>query len=560
MFDHPSVSHWCSAMSRARVALVASVVLSVATTSLGAQLPLPVQRGVDSVFLHLNRTDAPGCAVGVSEQGRMVYTRGYGMADLQHRIAIGPQSIFHVASVSKQFTAIAVALLAEEGRLSLDDDVRKYIPELPTYEAPITIRQLMHHTSGLRDQWSLLGYAGWRSPTDLITEQDVLQIVMRQKGLNFRPGAEYVYSNTGFTLLAMIVQRASGQSLAQYAQARFFGPLGMRNTHFHDDYSMIVPGRTSAYTPREGGGWRISIPTFDTYGATSLFSTAEDLLLWMANLDAPPTGAVEMLRAAQTSAVLNDGTPTNYGYGLTLNTWRGVRAIGHGGSDAGYRAYVERYPDFGVAVAVLCNAANAGPNNLARAVATRVLGDRLPFEMVEARAPEHLPTATARAAWVGVYRDTISQGVLRLRVSGDTVLANDTRLIFGSDTTATTSALEGWYSLQPRGAATTIRINPKGTRQRVFVRQSEALTNVSVYAGTYASSELDVQYAFTMRADTLRLSHRKLGEWSLQAAGRDVFTATTGSTLVFQRDRRGRLTGFTLNDGRVRGVNFVRVP
>ena len=189
------------------------------------------------------------------------------MADLQHRIAIGPQSIFHVASVSKQFTAFAVALLAEEGKLSLDDDVRRYIPELPQYEAPITVRQLMHHTSGLRDLWSLLGSAGWRFPTDLITERDVMQIIVRQRALNFRPGDEYVYSNTGFTLLAVIVQRVSGQSLAQYAQARFFGPLGMHDTHFHDDYSMIVPGRTSAYEPRAGGPWEGMFERFKRLGA-----------------------------------------------------------------------------------------------------------------------------------------------------------------------------------------------------------------------------------------------------------------------------------------------------
>jgi hypothetical protein len=267
-----------------------------------------------------------------------------------------------------------------------------------------------------------------------------------------------------------------------------------------------------------------------------------------------------MIRAAQTSAVLNDGTPTNYGFGLTLNTWRGVRAIGHGGADAGYRAYVERYPDFGVAVAVLCNAANAGPNNLARAVAARVLEDRLPRQMVEARSPEHVPSAAARAAWGGVYRDTVSHAVLRVRESGDTVLVNNVRLAFGSDSTATTSTMEGWYSLQPRGASTTIRINPKGTRQRVFVRQADALTNVSVYAGTYASTELDVQYELSVREGVLRLTHRKLGDLPLQTAGRDVFTTRTGSTLVFRRDRRGRLTGFTLNDGRVRGVGFVRVP
>lgn len=540
--------------------LAAVILLALSGSAASAQLPASVRRGVDSVFLRVDRTDAPGCALGVSEKGRMVYTRGYGMADLQHRVAIGPQSIFHVASVSKQFTAMSVALLAEEGRLSLDDDVRKFIPELPTYEAPITVRQLMHHTSGLRDQWNLLGYAGWRFPTDVITQQDVLDIVTRQRALNFRPGAEYLYSNTGFTLLALIVQRVSGQSLAEYAQAKFFGPLGMRNTHFHDDYSMIVPGRTSAYEPRIGGGWKISIPTFDTYGATSLFSTTEDLLLWMASFDAAPAGGGEIFRAAQTSAVLNDGTPTNYGYGLTLNTWRGVRAIGHGGADAGYRAYVERYPDFGVAVAVLCNAANAGPNNLARAVAARVLDDRLPREMVEARAPEHVPSASAREAWVGTYRDTVSHSVMRVRVVGDSVLVNGARLAFGSDTTASVGTQPGWISLQPRGAATTMRVNPKGTRQQVFVRQAAALPTLATYAGGYTSTELDVRYQLAMRDTVLTLTHRKLGDLALAPAGRDVFTTARGSTLVFQRDRRGRISGFTLNDPRVRGVSFVRAP
>jgi len=525
-------------------------------------LSVAQRAGVDSVFQHLDRTDAPGCAVGIAEQGRLVYTRGYGMADLQHRLAIGPQSVFHVASVSKQFTALAVALLAEEGKLSLDDDVRKYIPELPLYGSPITVRQLMHHTSGLRDQWNLLRYAGWRFPTDLITERDVMQIVTRQQALNFRPGDEYVYSNTGFTLLAVIVQRTSGQSLAQYAQARFFGPLGMHDTHFHDDYSMIVPGRTAAYEPRSGGGWKISIPTFDTYGATSLFSTTSDLLLWMATFDTAPEGAVELLRAAQTSGVLNDGTPTNYGYGLTLTPWRGIRAIGHGGSDAGYRAYVERYPDFGVAVAVLCNAANAGPNNLARGAAAVVLGDRLPRPMVEARAPEHLPSSAAREAWVGTYRDTVAQSIIRVRSVGDSVLANGGRLQFGSDTNATISGPEGssWMSLQPSGATTTLRMHPRGLRQRVFVRQAAPLPSVTSYVGSFFSAELDVRYQLVEREGRLVMSHPKLGENALEPAGRDAFSWGNGTTLLFQRDRRGRVAGFTVNDARVRGVSFVRSP
>lgn len=540
--------------------LLLAAVLLAGAHALEAQLPAAARRGVDSVFVAFDRTDAPGCAVGVSEGGVPVYQRAYGMADLQHRLALGTQSIFHVASISKQFTAIAVALLAEDGKLGLDDDVRTYVPELPDYGPRITVRQLMHHTSGLRDQWQLLSWSGWRFPSDLITERDVLDVIARQRALNFRPGDEYLYSNTGFTLLAVIVQRVSGQSLREFAEARIFAPLGMRDTHFHDDHAMIVPGRTAAYAPRPGGGWRISIPVFDTYGATSLFSTTGDLLTWMAHLDQPRFGSPALWRAAQTSGALSDGTAINYGFGLTLGTWRGVRAIGHGGADAGYRAYVERYPDHGVAVAVLCNRANVASAELARGVAAAVLGDRLPREMVEMRAMPHRPDAAARAAWEGTYRDPVSHAVLRVRVAGDSVIANGQRLEFGSDTTATRSGASGWLSLQ-RGTETaaTIRVHPRGLRQVVFERQPPPFVSLTAYAGRFFSEELETWYSVIVRDSTLVLTHRKLGERPLATAGRDAFTVG-GDVVLFTRDRRGRVTGFTLNGGRVRGVRFVRTP
>ncbi|HEX4931819.1 MAG TPA: serine hydrolase domain-containing protein, partial [Gemmatimonadaceae bacterium] len=229
--------------------------LAAAPLPAGAQgtLSAEVRTRIDAVFSRWDRTDSPGCSLGISQDGREVYARGYGMSDLQHAIAITPASIFHVASVSKQFAAYSVALLAEDGRLSLDDDIRKYVPEIPDYGSRITIRHLIHHTSGLRDQWQLLGYAGWRFPEDLITEQDVMRIVSRQQGTNFTPGAEWVYSNTGYTLLAVIVKRVSGKSLREFAQERIFAPLGMTSTHFHDDHTMIVANRATAYSPGRGG-------------------------------------------------------------------------------------------------------------------------------------------------------------------------------------------------------------------------------------------------------------------------------------------------------------------
>lgn len=541
--------------------LIALLLLMSAGT-LGAQVPAATRAAVDGIFRDIARTDGPGCAVGVAEQGRTLYERGYGMANLETGLAITPQSIFHVASVSKQFAALSVALLAADGRLSLDDDVRRHVPEIPDYGRRMTIRQLIHHTSGLRDQWSLLSMAGWRFPSDLITTEDVLKILARQRGLNFVPGDEYLYSNSGYTLLAVIVQRVSGSSLQDFAEARLFGPLGMRQTHFHDDFAMVVPGRTSAYVPR-GSGWRVSIPTFDTYGATSLFTTTGDLLRWMNALDAarrePGHPLARVVVDAETSGLLNDGTAINYGYGLMLRPWRGIRTIGHSGADAGYRAFAERYPDFGVAVTVLCNAANADPASRARRVAEAVLGDRLPREMVNMRAEPHRPSAAVREQWAGTYRDTVSQQVLRVRVQGDTVWAGSNRLEFGSDTTATTESMDGWFSLQPRGAQTTLRVNPRGLRQVVFVRQPAPFPTLGAYAGTYRSEELDATYTLSLRDEALQRQHRKMPDARLEPAGRDVFTLG-GSTYLFERDRRGRVTGFTLNDGRVRGVRFVRVP
>lgn len=545
-----------------RLVLVAAAALAPVAANAQNKLTSAERLSVDSIFARFDRTDSPGCVVGVSRAGKPVYVRGYGMSDLQYRIALSPNSIFHVASVSKQFTAISVAMLAEEGKLSLDDDVRKHVPELHDYGVKLTVRQLIHHTSGLRDQWSLLAYAGWRSD-DLITEGDVLDIISRQRGLNFRPGDEYVYSNTGYTLLAVIVKRVSGKSLREFAEERIFAPLGMRDTHFHDDHTMIVPDRTSAYQPRNGGGWSISIPVFDTYGATSLFTTTEDLLKWEAHLDSPAFGSPALWRAAATSALLNDGTPTTYGYGLAMARFRGQEAIGHNGADAGYRSAVERYPLHGLAVTVLCNLANSAPGALSRQVAVALLGDKLPPVPVNARAMPHIATRAALEKWVGTYRDTVSQLVFRVRLSGDTIRANGQVISLGSDTTGVLGTMPGWVALrQGADGRAQIAVEPKALRAIRFIRQESALTSkaaLAAFAGSYYSAELDTRYELVLRDTVLFRVHRKMDDAALAPAGRDAFTMGGGSVL-FMRDRRGRVLGFTVNDGRVRGVRFTRVP
>lgn len=541
---------------------IALLMAPAATARAQGPLPADTRAKVDAVFSRWDRTDSPGCALGISQNGREVYTRGYGMSDLQHAIAITPQSIFHVASISKEFAAFSVALLAEDGRLTLDDDIRKYVPEIPDYGRTITIRHLIQHTSGLRDQWQLLGYAGWRFPEDLITEQDVMRIVTRQKGTNFAPGAEWVYSNTGYTLLAVIVKRVSGKSLREFAQERIFAPLGMTSTHFHDDHAMIVLGRTSAYEPRPGGGWKISIPVFDTYGATSLFTTAGDLLKWMANLDTPTVGSKAMVAAAQVSATLNDGTPTSYGYGLSVLTYRGLSAIGHGGADAGYRAQVERYPARGIAISVLCNAASAVPNALLRNVADVLLGSSVPPTVAAVDTVERAISPELKQRWVGTYRDTISQSVLRIRLDGATLkLADGRTLTPTSDSTVRSG--NGALVLKSSGA-TVLGVTqlPRSTRDLYFRKEAPFTPDaaaLATYAGKYYSEELDVRYELSVKDSTLAVFNRKLDGAAMVPAFRDGFVANFGATLQFTRDKAGKVNGFTIADGRVRGVKFERV-
>lgn len=530
--------------------------------ALAIQLPDSLARRVDSVFAAWNGTDRPGCALGVDQGGKPVHRRAWGMADLQHDLALTPASIFHVASVSKQFAAITVAMLARDGRLSLDDEVRKWVPEVPDFGTPVTVRQLIHHTSGLRDQWELLAMAGWRFPTDLITEADVLRITARQKALNFAPGTEYLYSNTGYTLLAVIVKRVTGRSLQDVADERIFRPLGMTRTHFHDDWSMIVRGRTSAYEPRQGGGWRISIPIFDTYGATSLFTTVDDLLRWERNFDTGEVGGAALLEAAQRPVTLASGRPLNYGYGLSLGTYRGARTVGHGGADAGYRSDVVRFPEHGLNVVVLCNASTAAPGNLARSVADVLLAGRLE-PVAPATALVGITPARAEAL-AGVYRRDGRDETLWFVARGNRVTVPDLGLNLVPTSDSTFRLNEFPVALRftrDRAGLHTLSLAVGEEPPQVWRQQPRAAPSsrdaLARLAGGYRSDELEIRYTIAVGDSGLTVRHRKLDPVPIREAWPDAFVAPFG-TIRFTREN-GRVTGFTLTGSRVRNVVFQRV-
>ena len=323
---------------------------------------------IDSIFAEWDDPRAPGAAVAVTRDGRLIYSQGYGSAQLEHLIPVTSVTVFHVASVSKQFTTFAIALLARDGLLSWDDEVGDHIEEFPDFDRSITLRHLATHTSGVRDQWELLRMAGWRLD-DVITRDQILRLMARQQELNFEPGSAYLYSNMGYSLLAEVVERVSGQDFDEFLQERVFRPLGMHRTHVHSDHQMVVPGRAYSYAPAGEGHWRKAVLSYANQGATSLFTTVEDLARWIGEFEEPLVGDPELWAEMRERAALTTGDTADYALGLQIASYRGLRTIGHGGADAGFRTNLMHFPDERIGVVVFGNASNFNAAGSARAVA-----------------------------------------------------------------------------------------------------------------------------------------------------------------------------------------------
>jgi CubicO group peptidase (beta-lactamase class C family) len=525
-----------------------------------AQAPPDRQSRVDEIFKEFTVPGSPGCAVAVYQDGRTVLSRAYGMANLDHDVPLAPSSIFHVASVSKQFTAAAILLLAHDGKLALDDDIRKHVPELPDFGKRITVRHLIHHTSGIRDQWSLLGLAGWRYSNDLITDDDVLWVLSRQRDLNFTPGEQHLYSNSGYTLLAVIVSRTSGKSFREFTDDRIFKPLGMTNTHFRDDFTEIVKHQAYGYT-RQDGKFKLSVTNFDTAGATSLLTTAEDLAKWDANFQKPVVGGAALVAAMEERGHLNDGRDIAYASGIVHGTHRGLKTITHGGADAGYRSALLRYPQQRFGVATLCNLAQANPTQLAQRVVEVYLGDQM--QPVTATAPvaeaEVALPAAELSVLAGLYwneRDAIARrfvfedGHLKMRTSPEQtttlksignrrfVLANPSPILIFESNRLTIAPESGT-------AVTFERVEPF----------SPTTAQLEAFAGAYRSDEIEATYRIVVKDSRLRLERLKSNSSMLEPLVTDTFASQPG-VIRFMRDATGTVTGFVLEAGRVRGMKF----
>jgi CubicO group peptidase (beta-lactamase class C family) len=526
---------------------------------------------VDRLFADWDKPTSPGCAMAAMRDGRTIYERGYGMADLDHDVKISPTTVFHVASVSKQFTAAAILMLAQDGKISLDDPVRKYLPELPDLGGPITLRQLLHHTSGLRDQWELLTLAGWRYSLDLITDADILALLSRQKALNFAPGSKHLYSNSGYTLLAQVVKRVSGQSLRTYTSTRLFAPLGMSQSHFRDDHAEIVKQAAYGYTAGLDG-LKLSITNFDTVGATSLLTTVRDLALWDENFYTARVGGRALIDQMQERGSLNDGTRLSYAAGLEIGKYRGLNIVSHAGSDAGYRANLIRFPDQHFSVAVLCNLASTNPGALSRKIADIYLASALSAVTPPAAAQSPQPGREQLEKWAGFYVEPeAGDRVMRVRF-------RDGELQSGLEADGRANGLEATrderfrYVREPQtelvfsggenGAPATLTTYTDGKLQHSYSRAAPyqpSAEELQEYAGTYRSDEVDMPREVVVRDGKLVVRSLKSGDIPLLPVSADLFNGR-GNRIRFLRDAQGKVTGASLSTFRIYNFRFTRLP
>src|SRR5467141_1474353 len=360
------MASWGQARNRV-AALLCS--LSVVGAGYAANSDEKSAAAVDEVFSDLTKPGSPGCALAVYRDGKIIYTKGYGLANIEENVAITPQSVFDIGSTSKQFTAASILLLEKQGKLSVNDDVRKYIPELPDYGQKITILHLLNHTSGLRDYLTLMELAGVNTDS-VTTDEDALEMIFRQKAPNFAPGSEWLYSNTGFFLLSVVVKRVSGKTLREFAAENILAPLAMTHSQYRDDHTSLIPNRAMAYDAREkGGGYNLNVSYFEQTGDGAVHTSVEDLLKWDENFYSGQIGGKEFLSEIQEQGKLNDGKVLDYAKGLRIADYRGLRTVSHGGSWGGYRAELLRFPEQHFSVACLCNLGSARPSNRAQRVA-----------------------------------------------------------------------------------------------------------------------------------------------------------------------------------------------
>jgi CubicO group peptidase (beta-lactamase class C family) len=530
------------------------------------------QAEVDKVIAEMIKPESAGVTVAVARESDVLFSKGYGLANVEYNIPNSPKTIFHVASLSKQFTAFAIALLADQKKISLDDDIRKYLPELHDFGTKITIRHLVHHSSGLRDQWNLLALAGWRLD-DVITKNQVLRLISHQDELNFKPGDEFSYCNTGYTLMGEIVSRVTGKSFADWCAENIFKPLGMERTLFYDDHEKIVKDRAYSYNDSPQG-LKKSVLSYANAGATSLFTTAEDLTKWSDNFYKMKVGNKAVMKQMEERGILNKGDTISYAFGQDISKYKGVNTVGHSGGDAGYRTFLLRFPEQRYSIVVLSNLGSFNPASLAYKIADIYLKKYLPDEP---KPSEEKPASSSAGAitvkervlklYEGQYQLN-SEMIVAVKLDAGKLTAQAT----GQPMIPLTATSETEFVVEGYGIRIVFKPSDKPASEFTLYQGGQTMVapriqpfdpksiDIKSYTGVYYSPELQTSYDIALRNDTLIVNHIRHEPVPMAAVAKDTFTTNTWfmSKIEFNRNAQSVVTGFKASSGRVKNVRFVK--
>jgi len=527
-------------------------------------LPVTLQTGIDSLFKDYAKPDGPGVAVLIVKDGKVVFEKGYGMANLEYNMPITPTSVFDIASVSKQFTGYAISTLIQQGKVSPADDIHKYLPDVPDFGKKITIHNLIHHTSGLRDWPEGLHAAGWRWD-ESFTYDDIMRMVSKQHDLDFIPGSQYQYSNTGYNLLAAIVAKISGKTFQDWVSDNIFKPFGMQASLVLDDYSKVIPHLAASYY-QNGNEYRKATDQLTAFGSSSIYTTVEDLGEWVIRFQ---RGLAEKdpvyVRMIQTDT-LNNGKPNNYAYGLLVDNHIGAREISHDGGWAAYATNISNFPDQKVGIILLSNSGNFNADGESDAVARLILNlksgpgekredlSKMPTVKVDSNLlKKYIGTYQLGPGWFVTF--TLENGQIMTQATGEDKFSTELK----SDTTLWVPAYQSSVKfVEVTGKANAIVYHGKVSKRITPIRVDAA--QYSQFVGAYHSRELEATYKITLENGKLVAHHMRLGDFNLSPnmIATDVFGSGAGGSMAFYRDGQNKVAGFKLSGGRIRNIVFEK--
>jgi len=526
-------------------------------------------QAIDRIFTEWNKTDVPGCALGIIKEGKLIYAKGYGMANMEYDIPNSASSVFRIGSTSKQFTAASIVLLAEKDKLSLDDNLKSLFPDFPDYAKKITIRHLLNHTSGIRD-YLQISYLKGLGDDDYYTDDNVMKWLINQTDLNFSPGEEYLYSNSGYWLLGQIVKKVAGMNMAEFAMKEIFEPLEMNSTHFHNDHTQIVKNRASGYVPDNNENFKISMTTLDMIGDGGIFTTINDIKKWDDDYYETAVLSKELWNVMTQQGVLNNGEVIDYASGLMISKYKGLKTVRHGGAFVGFRAEILRFPEQKLSIAIFANRGDANPSRMANQVADILLKDKL-IENIDKKDKKVKFDITEDefqlSQLIGNYE--IQPGVVaRLSIKNDSLNVLQTwdkstyNILKVSGNTFQISGNENLsfsFSNLKDGFTQTLKVLQVDS-ETIAARKKEidnSGINLKDYVGSYYSNELDVNYNFEIENEILFFRIENTSS-TIECIISDLDQFSTETGLVRFQRKDGLISAFELDSGRVKNLKFKK--